>query len=198
MVLSSVENRKSSSILHRLTARPSITTIRPGSEDLNGNRMRLVSSFHDDRWSKNRSVTDVGWSTKVRKCCWTLKLYMRNTYPKYFHLTDNSFHGIAPRIAGVILQQKPFGSQRARWYCLRVEHSLGRPSRVCLPLAIGCSHCALLGLSPQPYHRRHLLWTDSSLGHSCQVLARPEDSSLRGWPYPSSVRPRHGWHSKRS
>ncbi|KAF9153175.1 hypothetical protein BG015_003923 [Linnemannia schmuckeri] len=34
------------------------------TEDLNGNRMRLVSSFHDDRWSKNRSVTDVGWSTK--------------------------------------------------------------------------------------------------------------------------------------
>ncbi|KAG0276911.1 hypothetical protein BGZ95_006860 [Linnemannia exigua] len=34
------------------------------TEDLNGNRMRLVSSFYDDRWSKNRSVTDVGWSTK--------------------------------------------------------------------------------------------------------------------------------------
>ncbi|KAG0002280.1 hypothetical protein BGZ79_003295 [Entomortierella chlamydospora] len=36
------------------------------TEDLNGNRMRLVSSFHDDRWTKNRSVTDVGWSSKVR------------------------------------------------------------------------------------------------------------------------------------
>ncbi|ORZ08066.1 WD40-repeat-containing domain protein [Lobosporangium transversale] len=34
------------------------------AEDLNGNRMRLVCSFHDDKWSKNRSVTDVGWSTK--------------------------------------------------------------------------------------------------------------------------------------
>ncbi|KAF8971998.1 hypothetical protein BGZ46_010173, partial [Entomortierella lignicola] len=34
------------------------------AEDLNGNRMRLVSSFHDDRWSKNRSVTDVSWSSK--------------------------------------------------------------------------------------------------------------------------------------
>ncbi|KAG0306606.1 hypothetical protein BGZ98_002077 [Dissophora globulifera] len=34
------------------------------AEDLKGNRMRLVCSFHDDRWSKNRSVTDVGWSTK--------------------------------------------------------------------------------------------------------------------------------------
>ncbi|KAG0030526.1 hypothetical protein BGZ81_002540 [Podila clonocystis] len=34
------------------------------AEDLNGNRVRLVCSFHDDRWTKNRSVTDVGWSSK--------------------------------------------------------------------------------------------------------------------------------------
>ncbi|KAG0340071.1 hypothetical protein BG004_006569 [Podila humilis] len=34
------------------------------AEDVNGNRVRLVCSFHDDRWSKNRSVTDVGWSSK--------------------------------------------------------------------------------------------------------------------------------------
>ncbi|GJJ79041.1 dynein intermediate chain, cytosolic [Entomortierella parvispora] len=34
------------------------------TEAVHGNRMRLVCSFHDERWSKNRSVTDVGWSTK--------------------------------------------------------------------------------------------------------------------------------------
>ncbi|KAF9357628.1 hypothetical protein BGX34_009285 [Mortierella sp. NVP85] len=34
------------------------------TEDLNGNKMRLICSFHDERWSKNRSVTDVGWSHK--------------------------------------------------------------------------------------------------------------------------------------
>lgn len=112
------------------------------------------------------------------------------------YLTDSFFLGTAPRVACVILQQESLGGQRTRWHCLRLEHSLGRPARVCLPLAIGCSHCALLGLSPQPYHRRHLLWTDSSLGHSRKVFARPEDPSLCGRSYPSSVRPRHGRHSK--
>ncbi|KAG0239734.1 hypothetical protein BGW41_007534 [Actinomortierella wolfii] len=34
------------------------------TEDTNGNRVRLVCSFYDDRWCKNRSVTDVGWSRK--------------------------------------------------------------------------------------------------------------------------------------
>ncbi|KAG0333507.1 hypothetical protein BG000_009101, partial [Podila horticola] len=34
------------------------------AEDLNGSRVRLVCSFHDEKWSKNRSVTDVGWSSK--------------------------------------------------------------------------------------------------------------------------------------
>lgn len=34
------------------------------TDDVNGNKMRLICSFHDERWTKNRSVTDVGWSHK--------------------------------------------------------------------------------------------------------------------------------------
>jgi dynein intermediate chain len=37
-----------------------------GVDDQAGRRVRMVCAFGDERWTKNRSVTDVDWSPKVR------------------------------------------------------------------------------------------------------------------------------------
>jgi hypothetical protein len=34
-------------------------------DDSEGKRVKRICAFYDDRWSKNRSVTDVDWSPKV-------------------------------------------------------------------------------------------------------------------------------------
>lgn len=36
------------------------------SDDSEGKRVKKVCAFWDERWCKNRSITDVDWSPKVR------------------------------------------------------------------------------------------------------------------------------------
>lgn len=36
------------------------------SDENSGKRVKSVCEFWDDKWSKNRSVTDVDWSSKVK------------------------------------------------------------------------------------------------------------------------------------
>ena len=38
-----------------------------GPDDSEGKRVKRICAFYDDRWSKNRSITDVDWSPKVRR-----------------------------------------------------------------------------------------------------------------------------------
>lgn len=43
-----------------------------GSKGRKGRRIKEVMNFHDDRWSKKRMISDIGFSTKVRffeSCC---------------------------------------------------------------------------------------------------------------------------------
>lgn len=35
------------------------------SDESNGKRVKFVCDFWDEKWSRNRSVTDVNWSYKV-------------------------------------------------------------------------------------------------------------------------------------
>lgn len=39
------------------------------NDDRSGSRVKYVNSFFDDRWTKNRSVTDVNWSRKNPELC---------------------------------------------------------------------------------------------------------------------------------
>ncbi|GBB83976.1 hypothetical protein RclHR1_10620001 [Rhizophagus clarus] len=39
------------------------------NDDQSGSRVKYVNSFFDDRWTKNRSVTDVNWSRKNPELC---------------------------------------------------------------------------------------------------------------------------------
>ncbi|CAB4473706.1 WD40 repeat-like protein [Rhizophagus irregularis] len=39
------------------------------NDDQSGSRVKYVNSFFDDRWTKNRSVTDVNWSRKNPEIC---------------------------------------------------------------------------------------------------------------------------------
>lgn len=37
------------------------------SDDAEGQKVKLFCAFSDDRWTANRSVTDLDWSPKVSK-----------------------------------------------------------------------------------------------------------------------------------
>jgi hypothetical protein len=52
--------------MFRLARRPSLLIHYHRSDDSEGKRVKCVCAFWDERYCKNRSITDVDWSPKVR------------------------------------------------------------------------------------------------------------------------------------
>lgn len=149
-----------------------------------GRRIKEVAQFWDERWSKKRMVSDLGFSTKVRRAT-------PSSTPHQLTVCA------VPRARPGLVHQEPLRSQRPRWPGPSLEHAHARPARVHIPRSVGHSHCKILPVPPKPHHRWCILGPGPAMGHSRKVHTRPKDTADRLWTHASRLLDRHCRNPKR-
>lgn len=139
-----------------------------------GRRIKEVAQFWDERWSKKRMISDLGFSSKVLP-----------------HQRDEEIKMLmscaVPRARPGLLYQEPLRSSRPRRPHPGLESAHARPPRIRLPRPVRHTDSQVFTIPPQSHHRRCILRTGSTLGYARQIVARPEDPSHRIRPHASSL-----------
>ena len=130
-------------------------------------RVKEVAQFFDERWSKKRMISSIGFSP---------------------------FH---PEASAGFVHQEPYGTQRPRWLGASLEFEPTRPTRVHLPCAVRRAHCQVFALPQKPHRGWFVQRPGSPLGHESQIRPRPEDASDWVRPHTPCLLCRHHRYTKR-
>jgi len=148
-----------------------------------GRRIKEIAQFWDQRWSKKRMISDLGFSTKV--------------YTVLLRVIDASLTCfIVPRTCPSILYEEPVRTARPRRSHSSLELAHARPTRVHIPCSVRYSHCKVLSISPKPHRRWRILGPSAAMGYSCKVCTSAKDTAHRLGTYPPSLLTRHCRNAK--
>ena len=154
--------------------------------DLNEDEgIREVTQFYDERWSKKRMISDLGFSPKVR-------FYFGQAC--ILSLTEKP----VSRASIGLIHQESFGSSRPIWSPSDMEHAPSVSPRIHFSQQLGHSHRKVFSVSPITYRWWILQRTSSALGHAFQIASPstedPTHRSLKRRSYAPNILNISGWN----
>ena len=158
------------------------------SKGRKGRRMKEVTQFYDERWSKKRMISDLGFSPKVGTFYISRK-------------RETNLLLLVPGTSAGILHQESIRTTRPVWSRPDLEHAPPFTPRIYLSRNIRRPHSSLLTFSPFTDPWWLLQWTSVTVGHTIEIAPTcAKDTADRIYirrSYPPSVFYFRRWHSKR-
>lgn len=151
-----------------------------------GRRVRQVAQYWDERWSKKRQISDIGFSPKV---CHSYRTSL-------IQWTNGATVSRAPPSR---LHQEPLRAPRTSRPPSALELAHAIQTRIHLPCLLRHLDRQVLAFSSESHSRRLLLWSSPPLGHALEIsFACAEDPAHRIRAHASSLQYRRGWYAERA
>ena len=133
-----------------------------------GRRVKETVQYYDERWSKKRMISDIGFSPKVSPY-----RILRPQVP-----VPNAVLKLVSGAASRVIHQESLSSSRTGWHHSSLEFAYAVSARVCFPCVVRYSHRQILSLPSILCRGRMLQRPGPGVGHEIKVtFASSENAS---------------------